>query len=268
MMKLVKGPHSEALSSACFDDRFELYYQLQNDLRSGAGVGYEALLRSVKAGTDIVQNKVIARAERDGSIHPLGLWILSQAVAFHRQVAPLLNNSARISVNVSPLQLTSPSFAEDVLGIMSEHQVNGSALTLEITEQSRISNIQMAIEHIQSLRAYGVKVVLDDFGSGCTSLSDLAVLPVDGIKIDRSFTNKLYSTKHSAILKALLTLANELSLSVVAEGIETQDERLFYSLFPGVVGQGYLFHRPVSEREFKMQLACFDRGSRPLFEVG
>ena len=166
----------------------------------------------------------------------------------------------RIAVNVSAVQLIRRGFAEFVASILKETGLDPNLLELEITESAMMSNMQDAIHEIVSLRKAGVKISIDDFGTGYSSLSYLKNLPVDTIKIDRSFICDLDGVAGggAAVVGAIIALAHSLDLSVVAEGVETQMQFDTLAALECDVVQGYLLHRPLPANAISKLLTCHD----------
>ena len=211
--------------------------------------GFEALMRWERPGTGIVMpSTFIDSAESSGAIVEMGYWILNQAV---QTLAHWRRNDrftdVRISVNVSARQLREANFGRKVLQVLELSGVDPSALIIELTESTLIQS-STAHATLDLLRARGVSIALDDFGTGYSSLTQLRSLPVDIIKLDRSFVLPLTDEDgaNSAITKAVVHLAQAMSLELIVEGIETEAERDRFLALGDMMGQGYLFGRPVS----------------------
>lgn len=240
-----------------FDRDFDVFFQLQHDMASTQVVGMEALLRMRgSANANVAPINVIAHAELDGSIREVGLWVLEKSLNFFAGVASLLPTECRVSVNITPQQLITGDFCSDVEALLARSNSRGQNLELELTENSPILNMAKAIAQIERLADIGVSVVLDDFGTGYTSLPYLAALPIDGVKLDRSFTHRLDCAKNRSIVRSLLGLAGELDLRVVVEGIETQMQKNFYLELGSVVGQGFYFHQPTCAEDTRRALTA------------
>lgn len=221
-----------------------LLYQPIQDLRTGRWVALEALMRwthpslgSVPPGT------FIPVAERAGLITALGDWALRRALQDARtaqHIAPL-----RVNVNVSPIQLLSPDFAQRVLDILREQDAPASTLTLEVTESSVMQNVDLACRHLERLREAGIHIALDDFGSGHSSLGLLADLPFDTVKLDRSFLrDSARGGTRGALLGSSVRLAHDLGLRTVAEGVEDEDMLQLLTHYDCDAAQGYHIARP------------------------
>ena len=223
------------------------HYQPIVDLHDGRIVGFEALVRWQHPTRGLIPPlSFIPMAEETGLIAPLGRWVLEtacrQAVAWRGRTpgAPLV-----MSVNLSARQFVQSDLVEEVAGILTMTGMEPGELELEITESVLMDQSEGGIRTLRSLRELGVRLVLDDFGTGYSSLSYLKNLPLDTIKIDRSFVVGLDGVADRSIVEAVLALAHGLGIGVVAEGIETETQRAQLIALGCDLGQGYLFSRPV-----------------------
>jgi EAL domain-containing protein (putative c-di-GMP-specific phosphodiesterase class I) len=209
-------------------------------------LGYEALVRlDDLEGELIAPCELIAVAESSGLMKALGQLVLEQSLLALDPLGALANGPS-LAVNFSPQQLASPGFAADVLALVSRLQVSPRQLCIEVTETALIDHPQRTREELTSLRNAGFRVFLDDFGTGYSSLNWLAELPIDGVKIDRSFTaTMLEDPRRHALVAAILGLAADLQLEVVAEGIERREQWQALRRMGCRLGQGYLFSRPL-----------------------
>jgi diguanylate cyclase (GGDEF)-like protein len=231
------------LKAALQTGQFFLSYQPIFDLASGEIAGVEALVRWQHPTRGVVPpDSFIPLAEESGLIVPLGRWVLEEAC---RQAAVWATRGLAlgVSVNVSAHQLGRKGFAEDVRRALRQSGIAPSSLTLEITETTLMRNVPA--ERLELIRALGVRVAIDDFGTGYASLSNLQRVPVDILKIDRSFVAALSHGRAShELLRAILGVARALSLVVVAEGIEKQSQRDALEAMGCEMGQGFLLARP------------------------
>jgi EAL domain-containing protein (putative c-di-GMP-specific phosphodiesterase class I) len=163
------------------------------------------------------------------------------ALASYRGFSPL-----QLAVNVSTVELCCYDFASQIKAVIDQTGMDPASLELEITESSMMDNMDEAIREFEKLRALGVKISIDDFGTGYSSLSYLKMLPVDSIKIDRSFIRDLNESSHAAIslVQAMITLAHGLNLKVVAEGVEEEEQMRVLTHLNCDLIQGFLFHKP------------------------
>ncbi|HZX28139.1 MAG TPA: EAL domain-containing protein [Telluria sp.] len=239
----------EALQRQCF----VLYYQAQVDAHDNI-VGAEALLRwRQDDGSLIAPEAFIELAEETGLILAIGQWVLRTAC---QQLAEWATHEhmqrVTLAVNVSARQFQQPDFVEQVIEVLRTTGADTAMLKLEITESSLLRDVDEIAEKIDRLRRLGLSIALDDFGVGYSSLSYLRRLNLDQLKIDRSFVRKVAVDPHdAAIARTIVTLAQTLGLSVVAEGVETRQQRDFLHRHGCHVYQGYLYAAAVSGDEFE-----------------
>jgi EAL domain-containing protein (putative c-di-GMP-specific phosphodiesterase class I) len=236
------------LEQAVADGAFVLDYQPIVALTTGHTAGFEALVRWQHPVRGLLSPvEFIELAEESGLIVPLGQWVLKhavQAAARWHELRP--DDAPHVSVNVSARQFRVPGFVELVRRELAESRLSPHSLTLEITESMLVKESGVG-EALNTLRADGVQVAIDDFGTGFSSLSYLRSLPVDVIKLDKSFVDTITaSTEQHAIITAITQLAKVLGLEVVAEGIETLEELDVLVAVGCGFGQGYLLSRPMS----------------------
>ncbi|MFO1319631.1 MAG: EAL domain-containing protein [Burkholderiales bacterium] len=223
-----------------------LHYQPQVHLATGEVAGVEALLRWQHPDEGLVSPALfIPVAEETGLIVPIGEWVLRtacrQGAAWHAAGRPL-----RLSVNLSPVQLRLPGLVATVERVLQETGFPPAALELEVTESAVMNDPEQSIETLNGLHRIGVQVAVDDFGTGYSSLAYLKRLPLDRLKIDRTFVRGLPTDgEDAAIVQAILALATKLNLVVTAEGVETDDQREFLSANGCDEMQGFLFSRPL-----------------------
>jgi diguanylate cyclase (GGDEF)-like protein len=243
------------LSSAVEAEQFFLLYQPIFDLPSTRVVGVEALVRWQHPTRGVVApDSFIPLAEETGLIAPLGRWVLDEAC---RQAASWAERGLSIgmSVNVSAYQLGRNGFAEDVRRALQQSGLRPSALTLEITETTLMHDVSAACARLDEIKALGVRVAIDDFGTGYASLSQLQRMPVDVLKIDRSFVAALHDGPQSReLLQAILGVGKALSLTVVAEGIEDREQMTTLEEMGCERAQGFLMARPGPPEEIELML--------------
>ena len=189
----------------------------------------------------------IPLAEETGLIVPLGSWVLRQACREVRdwKIGPE-ETPIRLSVNLSTRQLRDPKLLREVASVLEETEFQAERLILEITENAMVENDSVAMEHLDSLRQLGVRLAIDDFGTGYSSLAYLSRLPVDLLKIDRSFVVALAEGEpEGSVVRVICQLAQALGLVVVGEGIENPKELAMLRAEGCVLGQGFYFGRPV-----------------------
>ncbi len=241
------------LHDAVLREHFILHYQAQVD-EAGVVIGAEALLRWPHSERGMVPPaEFIPLAEGNGLILPLGHWILKTAC--HQLVTWAGQPDTAhltIAVNVSAKQFMLPGFVAEVLAILAHTGANPHRLKLELTESVLVHDVEDMIAKMTALKAEGVGFSLDDFGTGYSSLSYLNRLPLDQLKIDRSFVpNVTADYNNSAIAKMIVALADSMGLAVIAEGVETIEQKTFLSGLGCRLYQGFLFSRPLSINDFE-----------------
>lgn len=244
------------LRRAVARDQLELFYQPQVRAADGRLAGVEALLRWRHPERGLVSPvEFIPVAEEAGIIAELGEWALGQAA---RQMADWRRRQVpvpRVAVNLSPRQFHDPDLAERLERILAAAGVPAEWIELEITESAAMENPEGAVQVLRHLRARGHQVAMDDFGTGHSSLAMLRTLPLDVLKLDRSFVRHLPDSEtDAAVAEAAITLARRLGLSVVAEGVETEAQRQFLAGLGCDLLQGFLFSRPLTVVDFEQQL--------------
>jgi len=234
-------------------DEFVVHYQPQVDTRSFQLVGMEALVRWQHPSLGLLYPKdFICLAEDSGLIIQLGDWILRRACAQSMSWQDAGLAPMRLSVNFSARQFQQPTFISSVAEILKETNLDPRWLELELTESSVMKDPEQAIEKLHELKIMGIKVAIDDFGTGYSSLNYLKRFPIDTLKIDRSFVSDICKDPHdTAIVRAIITLGHALDLTVVAEGVETQEQLQYLSSLDCDVVQGFLFSKSLSATAFE-----------------
>ena len=245
------------IRQAIVDGAFEIYYQPVVNLHSNAIVGCEALLRWLHPVRGMISPaEFIPVAEETGLICELGDWALATACAEAMNWPP----DIRLAVNVSPVQLRSHAFSLKVANTLATTGLPANRLELEITEAVLIRDDDAALTLLQHLRSLGVRIALDDFGTGYSSLSYLRRFPFDKIKIDRCFVDGITEADgSSAIVQAVINIANAQNMTTTAEGIETEPQRDLLRELGCTEMQGFLFSRPRPVAEIRALLASPDR---------
>jgi len=242
-----------ALRRALEGEEFELYYQPKITLRTGQISGVEALLRwnSPDAGK-VLPAEFIPVLEETGLIVDVGRWVIKTAVLEYARWLTLRPNPPRIAVNVSQLQLAQKDFAEVVEKILKDHAPRPVGLDMEITESFIMQDLDNTVPKLQALKRMGVNVAIDDFGTGYSSLSYLAKLPVSALKIDRAFVAAMEdSADNLAIVTTIISLAKSLGRTIIAEGVETEEQLKMLRLLKCDEIQGYLISHPLSGEQFE-----------------
>lgn len=235
------------LRSALELDQFELYYQAQVHTQGSQIYGMEALIRWNHPTRGFIgPDRFIPIAEEIDVIHELGAWVIDKAC---RQLAiwkQATNNPLQISVNLSAKQLHSDTLIQTVRTAIEEYQIRNGELELEITETAAMSDPELAIQQLNGLSQLGVSLAIDDFGTGYSSLAYLKRLPINTLKLDRTFVGDIENDRNDAeICMATIALAHNLGLKVVAEGVETTAQRDFLTEHCCDYLQGYLFSKPL-----------------------
>jgi diguanylate cyclase (GGDEF)-like protein/PAS domain S-box-containing protein len=235
---------------------FNLVYQPIVSLRTSAVVGFEALVRWAHPKRGIVSPaEFIAVAEETGMIIPIGRWVLREACEqmqrWSKQIDPrALPSMPTISVNLSSKQFLHPGLPEEIRELLEETGLEPTRLKLEITESVLMENPETAAALLRELRARGIQLSIDDFGTGYSSLSYLLKFPIDTLKIDRTFVSGMADDAPEAaenleLVRTIVTLARNLGMDVVAEGVESEGQRIRLDALGCQYAQGYLFSRPV-----------------------
>ncbi len=252
------------LRDALSNDEFFLVYQPTFDLRDMSPTGMEALLRWTHPARGIVQpSDFIPLLEAIGPIIEVGAWVLRQACrqgAMWREAGHPIG----VAVNVSARQLDTDEFVTDVLNALSESELDPGALTLEITETTLMRNVEETARRLAAVRELGVRVAIDDFGTGYSSLAHLRQLPVDALKIDRSFVSGLtQSPEGETLIRTLVQLGKALSIETLAEGIEHEQELLMLQEEQCDSGQGFLYAGPLDTAAAETFLKTWADGTAP-----
>ena len=227
---------------------FRLHYQPIIALNDGRTIGFEALVRWQHPQRGYVApEEFIALAEETGKIVPLGWWVLQEACYQLKEWQLLFNNpSLTMGVNISQKQFSQPYLVDSLIQILQTTGLEADNLRLEITESLLMQDTQITMETLNQIRALGCQLYLDDFGTGYSSLSYLHSLPIDALKIDRSFIWAIDSEgNNSEIVEAIIMMAKSLGLKVIAEGIETETQLAKLQQLQCLYGQGYLFTKPL-----------------------
>ncbi len=243
----VKLALENQLRQALDNEEFVLHYQPKINLATGKVTGAEALIRWNDPRSGLVPPAMFIPAlEETGLINRVGRWVLQKALADYRRWRDAGLGEVRLAVNVSPLQLRHLDFVASVEQLLAVDVHAAQGLELEITEGIFMGDIQQSIASLQAIRAMGITIAIDDFGTGYSSLGYLSKLPVNALKIDQSFvTDMTQSPQGLALVSTIIDLAHSLSLNVVAEGVETEQQSRLLRLLKCDEMQGYFFSKPV-----------------------
>jgi len=254
------------LRRALRDGEFLLHYQPQVEMATGRIVGVEALVRWLDPDSGLVSpGQFIPVAEESGLIGPLSDWVLREACRQNREWQLAGLPPVRVSVNLSARAFHQRNIAELVTEVLNETRLNASYLELELTESTLMRNAEEGVSMLNELHALGIGIAIDDFGTGYSSLSYLTRLPVDRLKIDRSFVADIgVSDDDETITAAIIALAHELQLQVIAEGVETTSQFDFLHERACDEMQGFFFSPPLPGEELAALLAAsaeYDNGA-------
>ncbi|MNJ28261.1 Cyclic di-GMP phosphodiesterase Gmr [compost metagenome] len=257
-MKLENG-----LRSALLTGQFSLHYQPKIDAKTGRISGAEALIRWLHPEYGFVPpDKFIQLAETSGIIMDIDEWVVTEACRQNKTWQEQGLPRFPIAVNLSARHFYQGNLIGMISRVLKKTRLDPHDLILEITEGSLIKSAEYVIKVMSDLRAMGITISMDDFGTGYSSLSQLQRLPIHEIKLDRSFIQGLaHDTKKSAIVRAVIELAHHMELSIVAEGIESEEELHYLRSLNCDQFQGYLFSKPLREKEFTIFVKHWD-GSR------
>ena len=254
----------KGLHQALKNNEFELWFQPQVDCNDQI-LGAEALLRWRHPETGIIMpGNFIQIAEESGQIVEIGNWVLLQAfkqlASWREQGLP--ESFKRLAINISPLQFMQVDFVDRVLEILDQTQIPGLLVELEITENMLLNNFEIAGNKMKLLKKRGISFAIDDFGTGYSLLRYLHYLPLDILKIDRSFVTGLRpSSELAAIVEVIIATADRLNLTVIAEGVETLSERSALMELGCNCFQGYLFSKPINAKLFYQKLQASSKAS-------
>ncbi|AOE80998.1 MULTISPECIES: putative bifunctional diguanylate cyclase/phosphodiesterase [Pseudomonas] len=251
------------LREALSRDQFHLVYQPQISYRDNRVVGVEALIRWQHPEHGLVPPDLfIPLAEQNGTIISIGEWVLDQACRQLREWHDLGFTSLRMAVNLSTVQLHHTELPRVVNNLMQIYRLPPRSLELEVTETGLMEDISTAAQHLLSLRRSGALIAIDDFGTGYSSLSYLKSLPLDKIKIDKSFVQDLLDDDDDAtIVRAIIQLGKSLGMQVIAEGVETAEQEAYIISEGCHEGQGYHYSKPLPARELAAFLKQAERNN-------
>jgi len=243
------------IRQALGEDRFLLHYQPQFDAVSGRLIGAEALVRMQGDDGLIPPGSFIPVAEDSGLILPLGDWVLAEAAQRNRAWVNAGLPAVPIAVNVSARQFEQPDFYEKVQATLARTGLDPRWLEIELTESTIMQSVDKTLDVLQALKAQGLRIAIDDFGTGFSSLAYLRRFPIDRLKVDQSFVRDLeLENEDSSIVQAIISLAHQLKLEVIAEGVETQRQADMLRAWGCNAFQGYLLGRPMAEASFEALL--------------
>ena len=239
------------MSAALLNSDFYLVYQPQFDIKTGDLRGFEALMRwHDKELGDIGPAIFIPLAEETGMILEIGDWVLNAAFCTLKNWQQKYSFKGIMSINISPMQLKQPNFIENIRNLLIKYNLNPDTVEIEITEGIMIENMNEAIEKLNSLKNIGLRISLDDFGTGYSSLSYLQVLPLNTLKIDKSFITGITEKNgiQANITNSIITMVTKMGLQTIAEGVEKNEQLQILKEFNCHIVQGFLRGKPMPEQ--------------------
>lgn len=245
------------LKEAVFRHSFQMYYQPQYYAGNKKLRGMEALIRWRDGNEGMISPAIfIPIAEKNGAIIPIGQWVVEQSVRQYAQWRRKYGYPFVMSINISALQYSREDFVDSVIGVIRKYEVSPSEIELEITETILIEDFQAVYDKLKVLRDFGLRISLDDFGTGFSSLSYLKKLPIDTLKIDKSFIDTvLVDSATRVITEAIINMVKALGFESIAEGVEEEKQYEYLHSIGCDVIQGYLFGKPLSADDVEDVLA-------------
>jgi diguanylate cyclase (GGDEF)-like protein/PAS domain S-box-containing protein len=251
-----KSEIEKNLRQSINEHELELHYQPQVDSNKKTIVGVEALLRwNSKEMGSVSPYEFIPIAEETGLINYIGEWVIKNVCKQIKQWEFDCKILMKVSINVSPVQLQDEKFVEKVKQIVSGNDIDTRLISFEITETSLMNNIDKGIDILNELKSSGFSIALDDFGTGYSSLKYLKTLPIDNLKIDKSFVDNIINNKkNEEMAKGIIQLAHNMNLTVIVEGVETKEQYDLMKNMNSDIIQGYYFSRPVPPKEIEKMI--------------
>lgn len=239
------------LKQAVFNKNFILYFQPQYFTDRKKLRGMEALIRWKDENNKMISPTVfIPIAEKNGAIIPIGNWVIEESIRCYLEWKRKYDQDFIISINISSLQCRKDDFVPHILDLIRKYEIDASEIEIEITESILIEDFAEVKEKLITLREHGVRVSLDDFGTGFSSVSYLNELPIDTLKIDKSFVDKVMTDGSTRIImESIVNMVNKLGYESIAEGVETEDQFAYLKKIGCDVIQGYLLGKPISVEE-------------------
>lgn len=258
------------LRKAIENEELELHYQPKLDLKTGQLAGVEALARWQNAAGEFVPpSKFIPLAEECGLIVPLGDWVLRTACKQAHDWEQRYEHGPRVAVNISSQQFYQSDLRRTIMKALFEAGAKPSLLQLELTESILMRDVEKTISTLEYLKNTGITLAIDDFGTGYSSLSYLKRFPIDALKIDRSFVMDVEASNDGAtICAAIIAMAHQLGLTVIAEGVETAEQVAFLRSQHCDQLQGFLFSKPISAADYEERFLKKSATSYALDPVG
>lgn len=245
------------LKDAVFKKNFTLKYQPQFHAKTGRIRGMEVLIRWLDEDSRNVPPSVfIPIAEKNGTIISIGNWVMEESVRQYSEWRRRFGLPLILSINVSPLQYVKDDFVVNLLQLLEKYHVNPTDVEVEITENVLIEDLDLVMQKLKTLREYGIRVSLDDFGTGFSSLSYLKKLPIDTLKIDKSFIDTVLNDGASRIiLESMITMVKSLGLETIAEGVELKEQYKYIKSIGCDVIQGFYLSHPLDAQQMEVLLS-------------
>ncbi|MFK8079768.1 MAG: EAL domain-containing protein [Granulosicoccus sp.] len=242
------------LQKAMLNDELVLYYQPKVSLLSGDVIGAEALVRWSDGASGIVSpSEFLPLAERSGLLHDLTLQLLDQVIDASAQLPDHHQPALSLSINVAPGDLASNAISQRIGKALDEGRMNAADLQVEITESAVMGNVDEVYDDLVRLKICGIKILMDDFGTGYSSIDRLSQLPFDALKLDQGVVKRMGTSHQNLdVVRSAISMARELGMISVAEGIETEQAYNFLIAHGCDEAQGYFIARPMSFQEFKV----------------
>ncbi|MEW9094086.1 MAG: EAL domain-containing protein [Clostridiaceae bacterium] len=234
-------------------EEFQVYYQPQIELKSKKIVGIEALLRWGNSNfKNIPPNKIIGLAERSSLIFEISNYIMKKACYEANEFLDIESMDLNLAVNISSREFENLNFVSWISGILNETGLSAERLKIEITETTAVKNIDWTVKLLNEIKKMGIRIALDDFGTGYSSFKYLNILPIDIIKIDKHFIDKIQvDRKQQIIVSKIIEMAHSLGLKVIGEGVESLEELQILREFNCDEVQGYYFSKPINKEDLK-----------------
>jgi diguanylate cyclase (GGDEF)-like protein len=238
------------MRKALAEKEYQLYYQPKVNIKTGAIVGAEALIRWISPGVVIAPDVFIPLAEENGFIVELGRWVVKEAVKQQR-LWKEKNIDIVISINVSAKQLLEDNFIREFKNMLEQNRVEPSKIDVEITEYLFLQHSEKNSQILQELHDFGVNISLDDFGTGYSSLSYLKRFPIDSLKIDKAFIDDYSSERGAIFVDTIVKMGQTLNMNVIAEGVELKEQLDYLKTIGCDQYQGYYFSKPLNVDDFE-----------------
>lgn len=243
------------LKNAITNNEFEMYYQPKTSLYTGEIEGLEALIRWHRPkGKNVSPAEFIPLAEESRLIHKIGNWTFESVCKQIHEWHEKFGDCVRIGVNLSGKQFEQPNLIENFKSIIKSEKIDPKYLEIEVTETAVMTNVKQAIHILEQFKELGVRIALDDFGSGYTSLGYLKLLPIDTLKIDQSFVSNCMDNSNLAIIQGIIAISQKMGFKTIAEGVETKEQHDFLKKETCDQFQGYLCSKPLPAKEIEKLL--------------